>query len=289
MIRFVIDIGTNSTRLMKAEVEENRVQVLFKTLRTVRTGEGVHYTHRLSSEAMQRTVAALREYAELAQGSPVACFATSAVRDAANRTEFLRMVKAEAGLEVQVLSGEEEAQLGFIGAVGKDGTGTVIDIGGGSTEIIQGTAGQLEYRHSFNMGCVRGKDIFTPPFQKENVQQWARAILSEYGLPQAKNRPAYAIGGTATSLAAIDLGLRVYQRELVQGHILSLSAVRQMEQMLYAMELEQRKQLPGLEGKRADIIVFGVSILAIVMEEIGVEQVSVSDSDNLEGYLIKNS
>lgn len=287
MNRFVIDIGTNSVRMMKARIDGGRINVIYKTLRTVRTGEGIHSTGRLSEAAMHRTLDALREYVEMTEGAPIDCFATSAVRDAANREDFIRLVKAETGLHVQVLSGEEEARVGFMGAIGKRGTGAVIDIGGGSSEVICGREGLINYKHSFDIGCVRGKDHFTGDFTSDDVKAWAGKVLNDYGVPDLSGQQVYGIGGTATSLAAIALKMEIYDRTKVQGYILGRQDIAELERLLYAMTLEERKALPGLEEKRADIILFGVSILGAIMDAGRANQITVSDMDNLEGFLFE--
>lgn len=288
MVYFVIDIGTNSTRLMKAQIEDGQVRAIYKMLRTVRTGEGVHNTGRLSEQAMKRTLDALQEYAEIGKGNPVYCFATSAVRDAENRQAFMEAVKARTGLRIEVLKGEEEAEIGFLGAVGRKGTGVVVDIGGGSTEVIFGREGNITYQHSFPVGCVRGKDVFQGrDFSAEEVSRWARGVLEREGLPNLTGQLAYGIGGTATSLAAIDLKLEEYDGQRVQGYALNRRRIAEIEKELYGTPLAQRRQIAGLEAKRADIILFGVSILGTVMDIAHIDEAMISDRDNLEGFLYK--
>lgn len=147
-----IDIGTNSARLMLTALENDKIISRYKLLRTVRTGEGVHATHRLSQAAIERTVSALKEFRTHINSEhpalPVFCFATSAVRDASNARELLNSVKNTAGFDIRVLSGEEEAEIGFLGAV-PNGNGGIIDIGGGSTEFVLGKKQQANLPAQF--------------------------------------------------------------------------------------------------------------------------------------------
>ncbi len=286
--KFVIDIGTNSVRLMKAAVENKTVRCVYKKLRTVRTGEGVNASGRLSEGAIERTLGALREYREIidhSEKSDVFCFATSAVRDSSNAAYFVRRVREECGMQVRILSGDEEARYGFVGAVGKK-DGGIIDIGGGSTEIIFGRDGQIEYARSFNIGCVRGLEMFDGCAGA--TVDWAIESLKEVPFEKTSGVPFYSIGGTASALAAVDLQLAEYDSRKVDGYILTSERSREMFGWLSAKTVEERREIIGMDRARADVIVFGLAILVAFFRVSGKENVIVSESDNLEGFLMCN-
>lgn len=286
---YVIDIGTNSVRMMKAAVADGRVKRLWKTLRTVRTGEGVNASGRLSEAAMARTIGALKEYREIMEkdGFPAAkcfCFATSAVRDSANRDEFVKRVEQACGIQVTILSGAEEARYGFAGAVG-NGDGGIVDIGGGSTEIIFGRGGEIVYARSFDVGCVRGMEMFAEA-DIAKVTDWAGAQFAEVPFSRAEDLVFYAVGGTATALAAIDQHMAVYSEEKVQGYILSCEKIQKMLEWMGKMTVAERRNVIGMEPRRADVILYGLAILSAFFRASGHRQVTVSEADNMEGYLL---
>lgn len=286
---YVIDIGTNSVRMMKATVADGQVKRLWKTLRTVRTGEGVNASGRLSEAAIERTIGALKEYREIMEqeGFPAGecfCFATSAVRDSANRDEFVKRVEQACGIRVTILSGAEEARYGFAGAVG-NGDGGIVDIGGGSTEIIFGRGGEIAYARSFDVGCVRGMEMFAEA-DIAKVTDWACALFAEVPFSQAEDLVFYAVGGTATALAAIDQHLAVYSEEKVQGYILTHGTIQKMMDWMGKMTLEERRHVIGMEPRRADVILYGLAILSAFFKASGQKRVIVSEADNMEGYLL---
>lgn len=286
---YVIDIGTNSVRMMKAAVADGWVKRLWKTLRTVRTGEGVNASGRLSEAAIERTIGALKEYREIMEqeGFPAGecfCFATSAVRDSANRDEFVKRVAQACGIRVTILSGAEEARYGFAGAVG-NGDGGIVDIGGGSTEIIFGRGGEIAYARSFDVGCVRGMEMFAEA-DIAKVTDWACALFAEAPFSQAEDLVFYAVGGTATALAAIDQHLAVYSEEKVQGYILTHGTIQKMMDWMGKMTLEERRHVIGMEPRRADVILYGLAILSAFFKVSGQKRVIVSEADNMEGYLL---
>lgn len=285
----VIDIGTNSVRLMLATRAENgEVESLFKTIRTVRTGQGVNETKRLHPDAIERTVGAVSELCTIAREwsteVQIAAFATSAVRDARNKQELIDQIEVNCGVKLDVLSGEDEAQTGFAGAIPPGKSGGIIDIGGGSTEVIFGRAGKIEYAKSFNIGCVRALDIFGKQPDLEAVQMWAKEAFLEIKPLDDKDMLFYTIGGTATSIAAICLEMEEYDASKINHFILTKPMVSEKMRFIWSLDIEERKKLTGMEEKRADIIGFGITILDTIMEEMKLEQVIVSDADNLEGY-----
>ena len=155
----VVDIGTNSARLMIAQAEDGKIKSLYKTLRTIRVGEGMTEHRSITQGAMQRTLDTLREYLDMSRDcAAFYCFATSAVRDAVNRNEYVDFISENCGVEIDIISGESEATLGFAGSVG--GFGGMFDIGGGSTEVTVGTLNDFSFSRSFNIGTVRMLQMF---------------------------------------------------------------------------------------------------------------------------------
>ncbi len=281
--KFVIDIGTNSVRLMEAEVVPGGIRTVSKQLDTVRIGEGVDKARRLSPAAIERGVGAVRRFWQSARGrGEIFAYATSAVRDAVNREEFLSRVRAETGIRVDLLSGREEAVCGARGALqGKDGA--TLDIGGGSTELAVVQKGHFLLAASVDIGCVRALELF-PGEDAPAVRQWAEKAFSSVPYPGAER--VYVIGGTATALAAADLRLEVYDPAAVQGHILTKEGAEALGKTLFPLSVEARMRRMFMDEQRAEVIVYGLFILLAFMEHYAVPRVTVSESDNLEGYLL---
>jgi exopolyphosphatase/guanosine-5'-triphosphate,3'-diphosphate pyrophosphatase len=295
----VVDIGTNSTRLLICEREGDRItEELERRSKVTRLGAGVDSDGRLGEEAMERVNATLVEYRELIDrhGSDAAvAVLTSAVRDAANGPEFAETVKARYGLEPHVISGDDEARLTFLGAMSErdpaDRTPTVvIDIGGGSTEVVVGQGREAGFHVSTQAGVVRQTERHIhedPPTEEELEETRAdvRATLRE-GVPEEQREAverAIAVAGTATSLGAIAQELDPYDPEKVHGYHLSRGQCEQILERLASLPLEERRRVPGLDPDRAPTIVAGVIILLEVLRLFGLEEVEVSEHDILRG------
>jgi exopolyphosphatase/guanosine-5'-triphosphate,3'-diphosphate pyrophosphatase len=295
----VVDIGTNSTRLLIADLDDGRVTGVVERRTTItRLGAGVDADGRLSEEAMDRVYRALEEYRKLIDrdgAQSAVAVLTSAVRDAANGAEFARTVEDRYGLAPHILSGDDEAHLTFLGATSErdpdDPTPTlVIDIGGGSTELVIGAGREMAFHVSNQAGVVRQTERFIgsdPPTRPE-----LEALAGDVGKILAGNVPdeqrhpgmhAIAVAGTATSLAAIDEALEPYDPEKVQGYALSEAACQRILQRLAALTLEQRRHVAGLHPDRAPTIVAGAVILLEVMKLFGLGAVEVSEHDILRG------
>lgn len=285
-----IDIGTNSARLMLARREQGEIRSAYKMLRTVRTGEGVHESHRLSQAAMARTLVALREFRERIDGEhpelPVFCFATSAVRDAENSAEFVNAVRRETGLEICILTGAEEAEVGFLGAV-PSGTGGMIDIGGGSTEFVLGESGKLTFRKSFNAGTIRCGEMFAGEGDAPSAARTMRWAEELFGELRGKQARFTGIGGTITTVSAMLQQLTVYDPQKIQGSRILRRDAEALLQRIADMSIAERKNLPGLQPQRADIIPYGMAVLIAAMRVLELEEITVSDADNLEGYAVR--
>jgi exopolyphosphatase / guanosine-5'-triphosphate,3'-diphosphate pyrophosphatase len=295
----VVDIGTNSTRLLVAEVAEGRLAELDRRSEVKRLGQGVDATGRLAEEAMERVYALLDEYRAAIDShrcDTTTAVLTSAVRDAANGAEFTETVRERYGLDARTIDGDTEARLTFLGATAEraaakdDGPLVVIDIGGGSTEYVVGQGGEMTFHISTQAGVVRQTERHLhhdPPSHDELVAlaDEARAIVSAEVPEDVRRsvRAAIAVAGTATSCAAIDLELEPYDPARVEGHRLQDGALELILARLAEMTVARRREVPGLHPDRAPTIVAGVIILLEALRAFGLTEVEVSEHDILWG------
>ncbi|MBR2341099.1 MAG: hypothetical protein IKA72_01650 [Clostridia bacterium] len=277
----VIDIGSNSVRLMMIAGGK----VLYKTIKTTRLGEGLAFSCELCEAAKTRTLEALTAFVNQAKSEgakKIVAFATAAMRSAKNGFEFARFVENEIGLKIEIISGEEEAQIGILGALGKN-DGSIIDIGGASTELIVQKNGEITYRKSLDIGVVRIRDICQRSQPK--TRTLSVDTVKEYGEPQLYGK-AYAIGGTATTIAALLLNLDKYDREAVSKTVVTRAQVRALADELFSKTVEEISSHPCVDALRADVLAGGVEWLYAILEYLNVDEIHVSDGDNLEGYAI---
>lgn len=278
----VIDIGSNSVRLMFVA----NGKVLYKRLNTTRLGEGLAQTGSLNAEAIQRSAQAVADYVSIAlqEGAQSTyAFATAAVRSAVNGEEFVQAVQALCGLRVEVIAGETEAEIGMLGALGT-GDGAVIDVGGASTELVVKKNGINVYKKSINVGVVRLKDACGLDITA--LQTRCNAEVKQF-FDAPKLSKVYAIGGTATTLAALALGLKAYDSQKITGFALSQNAMQTLVEELSAKTVAEIAAMPCMPKGRADVITGGAVWLLTVMRALQIENLLVSDRDNLEGYAIK--
>ena len=278
-----IDIGSNSVRL--ATFADGKT--LYKSLCTTRLGEGLAASGRIDAAACERTARAVSKFASRAEkegAQRVYAFATAAVRSASNRSEFLDRVRELCGLEVDVVSGELEAELGITGALGKGEDGGIIDVGGASTEATFRRGGTTVYSKSVDIGTVRLFDTAGRDFAA--VCERIRAVLPEYGSFDASDLKVYNIGGTGTQIAAVKHGLKIYDPNIIHGTYLTRDEIYDMGKRFLAMTVEEVKAVSGMEERRADVIGGGCLLLAMVMERFGLKGITVSENDNLEGYVM---
>jgi exopolyphosphatase/guanosine-5'-triphosphate,3'-diphosphate pyrophosphatase len=298
----VVDIGSNSTRLLIADVHGGQVTELVRRSVVTRLGEGVDASGRLGDTAQARVLATLDEFAAeiRARGAEVrTAVLTSAVRDAENGAGFAATVRERYGLETRTLSGDQEAALTYRGATaGRDDPSprVVIDIGGGSTELVIGAAGEVEFHRSMQVGVVRHTERYlsTDPPRPEELEALAadvNAVLEASVPAQLRARPqvATAVAGTATSAAAIDLDLEPYDPQLVEGRVLSLQRLSEMLSCLAAMPLAERREVTGLHPDRAPTIVAGIVILSATLRFFGLDATEVSEHDILWGVALDAS
>jgi exopolyphosphatase / guanosine-5'-triphosphate,3'-diphosphate pyrophosphatase len=278
----VVDIGTNTTRLLVAEVEAGDVVELERRTVITSLGQRVDSSGRLAQEAMDRVTEAIAMYREVIDrlgAERVVALATSAMRDAENGPEFRDYLKQRFGIEPQTISGHEEARLTFLGATSSrndDRETLVIDIGGGSTEYVVGHPGRTpDFHTSTQMGSVR----FTERF--EDLEEMGAAVRE--AAPDVSAEQGIAVAGTATSLAAIDAA------DPIHGYRLSLATCERLVAMLAAMPLEQRRRVKGLHPDRAPTIVAGAVILTESMRVLGLEEIEVSERDILHGAALDAS
>jgi len=277
----VIEVGTNSVRLLVAEKNGSGLKILKSGLRTTRLGQGSG-SGVLQDEAVQRTTAAIFDFYQVARRfrpEKVVVAATSAVRDAGNRSEFTGAVKERTGLQVRVLNGAEEAGLSYRGVLADfsfapQGT-AVVDIGGGSTEIIWLQDGKL-HLESVNVGAVRVTDSGT---DAKEITACLGPTLEK--VCRAPVNTLVGVGGTVTTLAAVDLELPVYDPRKVHGYCLKAENAAAILARLGFMSIGERKQVPGLQPERADIIVAGAVIVNVIMKILGLKCIFVSENDLL--------
>jgi exopolyphosphatase/guanosine-5'-triphosphate,3'-diphosphate pyrophosphatase len=295
----VVDIGSNSTRLLIAAIDDGRVtEELVRHSEVTRLGAGVDADGRLSDEGMQRVYTTLDGYkAEIDAHDCKAAVAvlTSAVRDSANGSEFADTVRDRYGLEPHVLTGDQEAQLTFKGATSErdasDRTPTlVLDIGGGSTEMIIGSGGEVGFHVSTQAGVVRQTErhLHADPPQPAEMDELVADVrqILEAGVPadqRADVAHGIAVAGTATSLAAIAQHLDPYDPERVHGYLLSAEQCERSLEELAAMTLEERRHVAGLHPDRAPTIVAGVLIFREVLRLFGLSEIEISEHDILRG------
>lgn len=296
-----VDMGTNSTRLLVAEVgggADGPLHPLDRRMRITRLGQGVDSSRRLRPEAMGRTLDVLKEYRgalDDLSAEGVRAVATSAARDAENREEFFDQVRGVLGVEPELLSGEEEARLSFSGATaGLDEPAPylVVDIGGGSTEVIVGT-GEPDGLVSVDTGCVRITEQYLehdPPAPEElsMAVQVANQHLDDVDrlVPAAvQARTLIGLAGTITTVAAVEMGLPEYDAEKIHHFRLTREAAEDVFRTLATEPADQRRHNPGLEPGRVDVIVGGTAILVTIMRHWEFDEMLVSEADILDGLI----
>jgi exopolyphosphatase/guanosine-5'-triphosphate,3'-diphosphate pyrophosphatase len=294
-----IDCGTNSIRLLIADVAEGQLVDVLRTMTIVRLGEGIDRTGRFAPAALERTFAATREFADLIakhQAARVRFCATSASRDAANKAELIEGITAILGIAPEIIPGEEEASLSFIGATGdlpqQGGPFLVIDIGGGSTEFVLGGS-QVEAAISVDIGCVRmtERHMRSDPPTPDEVIATTRDVDSAIDralsvVPAHRMRSLVAVAGTATTIAAAALDLDSYRPEVIHGSVIAREQVQAVRDRFLSMNRAERATLPYMHPGRVDVIAAGSVVLARIMERLDAEEVTVSEHDILDGIAL---
>jgi exopolyphosphatase/guanosine-5'-triphosphate,3'-diphosphate pyrophosphatase len=291
-----IDCGTNSIRLLIADITDGNFKEVVRTMEIVRLGQGVDQNKSFHPDAITRTLSAVEKFAQLIASKGVEKIrfcATSATRDASNRELFTNGVKKILGVEVEVIPGEQEAALSFIGATKElsqsDGPFLVVDIGGGSTEFVFGSE-KVEYAKSVNIGCVRMSERHLNS-QPPTMAQIAEAIIdidlaitqAAKVVPISQAKSLVAVAGTATTVAAAALKLEEYDRYLIHLSRISAPAVHQVAAMFQSLNKDQITALGYMHPGRVDVITAGALVLSRIMAATGASEFIASESDILDG------
>jgi exopolyphosphatase/guanosine-5'-triphosphate,3'-diphosphate pyrophosphatase len=312
--RAVIDVGTNSVKLLVADVAGREVRPVVEQSKQTRLGHGFYETHRLQAEAIDATAKAIAGFATLAREAhavSIRVLATSAAREALNRDELTSAIEQTSGLKVDVISGEQEADLGFQGVTTDPQLAPapllLLDVGGGSAQFVVGRNGRVQFRHSFPLGSVRLLETFPcsdPPKPAELAacRQWLAGFLQrevspkllpeirnggpKLGIAQSPRAPAapgstaavllVGVGGTASILGCMEAELTTFDRARLEATRLTAARVSWHLERLWSLPLEQRKNIVGLPKNRADIILMGVAIYQAVMETFNFPELRIS-------------
>ena len=283
-----VDLGTNSTRLLVADVSNESVDEVVRRLQITRLGEGVDERHRLLPLPIARVRNCLSDFRrelEALGAERTLAIATSAFRDAENGEAFLGEIEWSYGFETQLLTGHEEALLTFRGVTAGREVGDdtlIVDVGGGSTELVLGGPGGVSFHTSLDLGCVRMTERYG-----DDLEACAAHVRS--ALPDVEPRRAIGVAGTVTAIAALDLGLVEYDPERVHGHRLTASGVEAQLERLAALTPAERRHVPGLEPERGPVIVAGAVILREVLSCYGLDEVETSEHDILHGAALAAS
>lgn len=301
-MKAAIDIGTNTVLLLIGEVKDNRLRAIHEEQRMPRLGKDVDADSAINEASRDRVINVLKEYIQIIESEfsgtkEVIVTATSAVRDASNREEFLDYVKKETGLEVRLLSGKEEADSTFTGAVSVFGDSFssdvfVLDIGGGSTELALGRKEELVASGSFDMGCVRFTERYlkhNPPFAEEIKQcrEQVKAMFSSSKFKPEKNVRAIGVAGTMTTLAAIDLQFGGYDPQKFNGHIIKREKLSKSIELFNLYTHKQLLELnPVVMKGREDIFLAGLLILEEFLNFYRIDEIVVSTGGIRHGTLL---
>ena len=299
-IKGIIDIGTNSCRLFIAELENTSEgkkikRELVKDVEIVKLGEGVNKTHNLNPNAIKRTLDCLKKYKEKASSygvENIRAFATSAVRDAENREVFLQEV-LKLGIKIECISGKTEATLNFLGnsLIFKDRI-LVVDIGGGSTEFTLGKDKSIDFIQSINIGAVRATEKFFSDngYSEEKLEKckiWIRKNLEILKTIKDREFKLIGVAGTATTQISVRDKMEIYDSSKVHMATLTLDELKENLSLFLSKNFEERKNIVGLEEKRADVIIAGTLILLTILEELNQDKIIISESDNLSGAITR--
>ena len=296
----IIDIGTNSTRILVADVLGNQVEEIERISTVTRLGRGVDHSGTLSPDAIEDVCEAIAGYLEIIERlrcERTRVVATSAVRDASNADAFTAELRERFDLATDVITGDEEARLTYRGAIsGRSGTEPllVLDIGGGSTELIVGEGDRMIFHTSMQAGVVRHTERFIttdPPDPAEleslatDIERLIAEVIEHTDLPPIHE--AVGVAGTPSSLAAVDLSLDPYDPRAVEGHPIPMAVAQKWLSRLAAMPLAERREVTGLHPARAEALVAGLVILIEVMRAFSLEEIRVSEHDILYGCAIE--
>ncbi len=293
-----IDIGTNSMRLLIADYDKSILNRK-KYINTTRIGQGVNESGEISEDAIERNINSFVEFVNTAKSEKaefIYAMGTSALRDSKNKAEFIDKAKAQTGVDIEIINGNTEAELGFYGAtLGlKDKHRVlIIDIGGGSTEFVIGSKDEgVIFRESIDIGAVRLTESFqiTDTDKDKNLNKMTKHINKKIAhlndiLKIHNIKSVIGIGGTITTTSSINQNMQVYDTNKIHNSSLTRTDVKYILESLKVMNLDERKKVIGLEPSRADIILAGLNIFYNVLQSLKIDKVTVSEYDNLEGLI----
>lgn len=285
----IIDIGSNSIKFFVGELgEDGTINTVLDTNDIVRLGEDLNKTGIISPAAMERNVASVANFCAMAKelgADQIVAVGTMALRTASNSGEFVEKVKAACGIDVQIIPGEEEARLSYLAVLSglplHGGDLVIFDTGGGSTEFIFGHGTELVKRFSVNLGSVRITENYlnSDPVTPDQVTSALAQINKEFAEAGVDGHPAQLVGmgGTVTSMGAVKHRMVKYDPDVIQGSTLTLEDIREQISDYSTRTVEQRKEMPGLQPKRADVILAGACILDVICERLGADKLTISD------------
>jgi exopolyphosphatase / guanosine-5'-triphosphate,3'-diphosphate pyrophosphatase len=295
----VIDVGTNS---VKFHIGERRADGAWATLvdraEVTRLGEGIAETGDIAPAAIERTVEAIAAMATEARGnhaSALVAVGTMGMRNAGNSDDFIARVRERTGVTIEVIPGEEEARLAYLAAVAglglTGGRRVVFDTGGGSTQFTIGDGRTVEEQFSVNVGAVRLTSEFglDGPITRERLDEALSAVAGEFSRLDGAAPPEALVGmgGAITNMTAVMLGLATYDPEAVQGCALSRAAVDRQIELYRAYDVERRREIVGLQPRRADVILAGACVVRTVMDKLGMDALTASDRGLRHGVLLE--
>ncbi|MGN0158822.1 MAG: hypothetical protein ACI39W_06760 [Brotaphodocola sp.] len=285
----IIDIGSNSIKFFVGEKgEDGTIKTIVDKNDIARLGEGLRETGRISDEALERNAQSVAAFAAEAKengAEKIVSVGTMALRSAANSADFVARVKELCGVEVQIIPGEEEARLSYLAILSgmpvPDGDLVIFDTGGGSTEFIFGKGTELIKRFSVNLGAIRITEKFftEDPVAEGSVAAAVKEIDEEFAAAGVEGTPVKLVGmgGTVTSMGAVKHKMVKYDPNVIQGSILTKADIEEQIEEYSKRTIEQRRELPGLQPKRADVILAGACILKDITERLGVDELTISD------------
>lgn len=283
----IIDIGSNSIKLLVGE-GDGTVRTIAEKSEVARLGEGLWKSGVLSAAAMERSAEVVARFARQARengAEKIVGVGTMALRSAGNSGDFVKMVRELCGVEVQIIPGEEEARLSYLAVLSglsiPDGDMVIFDTGGGSTEFIFGKGTELTKRFSVNLGAIRITERFfhDDPVKVGSVAEALQEIGAEFAAAGVEGRPLrlVGLGGTVTTMGAVKHKMVKYQPEVIQGSTLTRDDIAQQIKAYSQRTIQQRRELPGMQPKRADVILAGACILQVIIDRFGVDALTISD------------
>ena len=287
MKRAIIDIGTNSVLMLIGRQNGDRIEPMMEKFNVTRLGKDVQHTNQLSQSAVERTMDILGEYhRDITEAGidDVHVLGTESLRVAENGADFKNLLLSEYGWDLRILTGEEEAYYSYLGAVdliADNGSPTiVVDVGGGSTEIIIGKQNLVSFKQSYPVGVVKLAEKFNmkPKLSgkdRNDILQSIHDTIGNVSIPA--NAQLIGSGGTISTLAAIKEQMYIYNPEIINGYVLNITDLSDLYTMLNQMSISKRRKLPGLVPGRADVILYGILIYFTLMQEYGYKKITASD------------